>query len=63
MDPKVVAILHAAFRKAMDDPMYQKVLERVEQENWYLGSADYARYARETFAAEKGVVERLGLKK
>ena len=63
MDPKVVAVLHDAFRKAMDDPAYQKTIERVEQENWYLGSEEYTRYAKETFAAEKTVVERLGLRK
>ena len=63
MDPKAVAVLHDAFRKAMDDPVYQKTIERLEQENWYLSSADYARYAQETFAAEKSVVERLGLRK
>ena len=63
MDPKVVAVLHDAFRKAMDDPIYQQTIERVEQENWYLSSADYARYAQETFAAEKSVIERLGLRK
>ena len=63
MDPKMVAVLHDAFRKAMDDPAYQKTIERVEQENWYLGSEEYTRYAKETFAAEKTVVERLGLRK
>jgi hypothetical protein len=47
----------------MDDPVYQRTIERVEQENWYLNSADYARYAQETFAAEKTVVERLGLRR
>jgi hypothetical protein len=47
----------------MDDPVYQKTIERVEQENWYLGSADYTRYAKETFEAEKTIVERLGLRK
>ena len=35
----------------------------IEQENWYLNSADDARYAQETFAAEKSVIERLGLRK
>lgn len=63
MDPKVVAVLHDAFRKAMDDPVYQQTIERVEQENWYLGSADYAKYAKETFAAERLTIERLGLRK
>jgi tripartite-type tricarboxylate transporter receptor subunit TctC len=63
MDPKVVSVLHDAFRKAMDDPTYQQTIERVEQENWYLGSADYAKYAKETFAAERVTIERLGLRK
>ena len=63
MDPKVVAVLHDAFRKAMDDPIYQQTIERLEQENWYLGSADYARYAKETFVAERATIERLGLRK
>ena len=43
--------------------VYQKTLERLERENWYLNSADYARYAQETFSAEKSVIERLGLRK
>ena len=63
MEPKIVAVLHDAFKKALDDPVYQKTIERIEQENWYLNSADYARYAQETFAAEKSVIERLGLRK
>lgn len=63
MDPKAVAVLHDAFRKAMDDPVYQQTIERLEQENWYLGSADYAKYAKETFAAERATIERLGLRR
>ena len=63
MDPKIVVVLHDALRKAIEDAVYQRALERVEQENWYLNSADYARYAQETFAAEKTVVERLGLRR
>lgn len=63
MDPKVVAVLHDAFRKAMDDPVYLQTIERLEQETWYLGSADYAKYAKETFVAERATIERLGLRR
>jgi tripartite-type tricarboxylate transporter receptor subunit TctC len=62
MDPKVVKILHDAFKKAIDDPAYVKTIERLDQEKWYLGSEDYAKYARETFAEQKVMMERLGLK-
>ena len=62
MDPKVVKVLHDAIRKAMDDPAYQKVLERLDQDNVYKSSEDYARFARQMNDEQKAVVERLGLK-
>ena len=62
MDPKIVKILHDAFRKAMDDPAYQKVLERLDQDNVYLGSEDYAKFAKRINDEQKAVVQRMGLK-
>jgi tripartite-type tricarboxylate transporter receptor subunit TctC len=62
MDPKVVKVLHDAIRKAMDDPAYQKVLERFDQDNVYKSSEDYAKFARQMNDEQKAVVERLGLK-
>ncbi len=62
MGPKIVKILHDAFRKAMDDPAYQKVLERLDQENVYRNSEDYARFAKQLNDEQKAVVERMGLK-
>lgn len=62
MDPKIVRILHDAFRKAMDDPAYQKVLERLDQENVYMSGEDYAKFAKKTHDEEKIVIERMGLK-
>ena len=62
MDPKIVKILHDAFRKAIDDPSYIKTIERLDQERWYLSTEEYTKYARETFMAEKATMERLGLK-
>lgn len=61
MDPKVVRILHDAFRKAMDDPEHQKVLQQLDQISWYKSSEEYARWAAETLASERKTIERLGL--
>ena len=62
MDPKVVKILHDAFRGALDDPEFVKVMDRLDQVTSYLGTEDYTRWAREQYAVEKVVVEKLGLK-
>ena len=62
MDPKVVKVLHDAFKKGMEDPAYQKVLERFDQDNVYLNSDDYAKFAREINTEQKAIVERMGLK-
>ena len=61
MDPKVVAILHDAFKKALDDPEHQKILDKLDQVLWYRNTADYSRIALESIEAEKKTVERLGL--
>ena len=63
MDPKIVKILHDAFRKGSEDPAFQKTLERLDQqESFYMGPEEYGRYARKTFLEEKALVERMGLK-
>jgi tripartite-type tricarboxylate transporter receptor subunit TctC len=61
MDPKVVKILHDAFKKAIDDPEHHKVLQQLDQVYWYKSTEDYLRWARETYASERALVERLGL--
>jgi tripartite-type tricarboxylate transporter receptor subunit TctC len=61
MDPKVVKILHDAFKKAMDDPENEKVLQQLDQVYWYRSSEDYARWAAETSVSERALIERLGL--
>jgi tripartite-type tricarboxylate transporter receptor subunit TctC len=63
MDPKVVATLHDAFKKALDDPEHQKILDKLDQVLWYRNTADYTRIAMESIEAEKQTVERLGLKR
>ena len=61
MDPAVTKKLHDAFRKAMSDPRHVELLEQVDQEPWYRSSEAYAAWARETFAREGALIQRLGL--
>lgn len=61
MDPKVVQILHDAFKKALDDPEHMKTLERLDQVLWYKNSADYTRWSLDTYESERATLERLGL--
>ncbi len=61
MDPAVVKTLHDAFKKAMDDPKHLEVLAQLNQDLWYRGGDDYAKWARETLAKDKLLIERLGL--
>ena len=61
MDPKVQKFLHDAFKKALDDPEHLKVLAQFDQVYWYKSSEDYAKWAAETFKAERATIERVGL--
>jgi tripartite-type tricarboxylate transporter receptor subunit TctC len=61
MDPKVVKIIHDAFKKAMDDPENHKVLQQLDQVYWYRSTEDYNKWAAETNLSEKALIERLGL--
>jgi tripartite-type tricarboxylate transporter receptor subunit TctC len=61
MEPQVVRILHDTIRKAMDDPAYMQQLEKVGMEPYYMSPEAFLDFARKSFAAEKEVVERLGL--
>ena len=61
MDPVVTKTLHDAFKKAMDDPKHLELLDQLNQDAWYRTGEDYAAWARETFAKDKLLIERLGL--
>lgn len=61
--PEVVKKLHDAFKKAMEEPSYQQALARYDMVPIYMDSAQYTRFAQETFAREKALVEKLGLAK
>lgn len=63
MDSKVVKILHDAFKKGLEDPAYQKVLEKFDMEPFYKNTEEYIKYVQVLCAEEKMIVEKLGLKK
>ena len=60
MPPAVVQTLHDAFKSALFAPEHVAELAKFDQEVAYLGSADYGRTMRETWAAERRAVERSG---
>jgi len=61
MDPKVVKILHDAFRKAMDDPKVLAMLEKFDQPLIYMNGEDYVKFAKKTMKEELPLIERLGM--
>src|SRR5450830_610745 len=61
MDPKVVKVLHDAFRNAMSDPKVVAMLELYDQPAIYMNGEDYARFAKKTMEEEKPLIERLGM--
>lgn len=62
MDPKVVKILHDAFKKGAEEPSYIESMIKLDQESAYMSSDAYRRYAIETLAEQKTLIEDLGLK-
>jgi tripartite-type tricarboxylate transporter receptor subunit TctC len=62
MDAMVVKILHDAFRRAMDDPLFLKAIDRVGMAPYYMAGDEYLQWARKAAEEEKKAVERLGLK-
>ncbi len=61
--PDVVKKLHDGFKKAMEEPSYVAALARYDMLPDYMDSAQYRRFAQETFNREKALVEKLGLAK
>ena len=45
MDPAVVKVLHDAFKKGMEEQSYKDAMVKLDQEAYYLDTADYQAYA------------------
>ena len=63
MDPKIVARLHDAFKKAIDTPSVIALLAKYDMVVNYKNTEDYRKFVAETIASETKAVETLGLGK
>ena len=63
MDPKIVAKLHDAFKKAIDDPAVQETLAKYDMVVNYKNTEDYKKFVLESIEAEREVLTRIGLAK
>ena len=61
MDPAVTRTLHDAFKRTLEDPAVLAMLDKFDQSVIYMDTATYTKWARETYAAEKATIERLGM--
>ena len=61
--PAVVKRLHDAFKTAMEQPAYLDALRRYDMVPIYMNSAQYKKFAQDTFTREKALIEKLGLAK
>ena len=63
MDPKIVTILHDAFKKTLDDPKVLEVLAKMELVPAYKNGADYKKALAESMEVERGIMTEIGLVK
>jgi tripartite-type tricarboxylate transporter receptor subunit TctC len=63
MDPKIVAKLHDAFKKAIDDPAVQEQLAKCDMVVNYKNTEDYRAFVAETVETERKALSDLGLAK
>ena len=61
MDPKVVAKLHDAFKKAVEEPALIETLAKYDMVVNYKNTEDYKKFVTELIASESKVVNDLGL--
>ena len=63
MDPKIVAKLHDAFKKAMEDPAVIATLAKFDMVPNYKNTEDYKKFVVEVTESERKVIDTLGLAK
>jgi len=63
MAPRLVKILHDAFKEAIYSPIFMKTLETVIIDPCYLSTSEYDRYMRDNFSKFKEAVQMVGLEK
>jgi tripartite-type tricarboxylate transporter receptor subunit TctC len=63
MDPKIVAKLHDAFKKALEEPAVVETMAKYDMFPRYLNSEDYKKAVADVTAQEKAALEVIGLLK
>ena len=63
MDPKIIAKLHDAFKKVIDDPGVIATLAKYDMVPNYKNTEDYNKFVHEQIESERKVIESLGLAK
>jgi hypothetical protein len=53
MDPRIVQVLHDAFKKGMEEPSYLATMAKIDQEPFYLKPADYRAFVMRTVVEQK----------
>ncbi len=61
MDPALTRTLHDAFKKTLEDPAVLATFDKFDQTIIYMGTEEYTRFARDSFASEQLTIERLGM--
>ena len=61
--PKIVAKLHDAFKKALDDPAVIATLAKFDMVPNYKNTEDYKKFVVEVTESERKVIDTLGLAK
>ena len=61
MDAGLTKTLHDAFRKTLEDPAVIATFDKFDQTVIYMNTETYTKWARETYAAERATIERLGM--
>jgi tripartite-type tricarboxylate transporter receptor subunit TctC len=61
MDPNAVRVLHDAFKKGLSEPSYAAAIANLDQESFYLSSADYQRFAMQQIDEARRFIAELGL--
>ena len=61
--PELVKKVHDAFKQAMEEPSYVAALGRYDMLPNYMSTAQYTKFAQDTFVREKALIEKLGLAK
>ena len=61
MDPKIMKILHDAFKKGMEDPAHLAILKELSQPLIYKNSEDYKAFAMQIIEEQQQLIQQLGL--